>query len=115
MGNTERRLALVFPTDATITVAHEAIETLPVAADKPINFYQNDQTLQYIYWVFTHCLFFKNVSNRIVLLISSSLNCMTLSNCRYILIFPILNCFNHFFIYINFSWKNNFRLLYHNF
>ena len=48
MGNTERRLALVFPTGATIT-AHEAIETLPVAADKPINFYQNDQTLQYIY------------------------------------------------------------------
>ena len=48
MGNTERRLALVFPTGAAITVAHEAIETLPVAADKPINFYQNDQTLQYI-------------------------------------------------------------------
>ena len=43
------KLALAIPTGATITVANDTIETIPVVIDKTINDFQNNQNKQYIY------------------------------------------------------------------
>ena len=47
--NGRLKLALAMPTDAPMTVANDAIETLPVVTNKTINDYQNSQKKHYIY------------------------------------------------------------------
>lgn len=47
--NTKLRFAFVILTGAPITVAHEAIESPPLGADKSKKAYQENQTLHYIY------------------------------------------------------------------
>ena len=41
------RLALAIPTGVPITVANDAIEMLPLIADKKLKIYQNNQKKQY--------------------------------------------------------------------
>ena len=47
--NARLKLVLKIPTGAPITVANDAIETLPVVIDKQLMTCQNNQKNQYIY------------------------------------------------------------------
>ena len=47
--NERLTFALAVPTDTPITVANDAIEILPLVADKKLKIYQNSQRKQYIY------------------------------------------------------------------
>ena len=47
--NIKSKPVLFNVTGASETVSNEAIKTLPLAADKPTKYYQNNQTQKYIY------------------------------------------------------------------
>ena len=47
--NIKSKPVLFIVTGASETVSNEAIKTLPLAADKPTKYYQNNQTQKYIY------------------------------------------------------------------
>ena len=47
--NERLTFALAVPTGTPITVANDAIEILPLVADKKLKIYQNSQRKQYIY------------------------------------------------------------------
>ena len=47
--NTKSKPVLFIVTGVSETVSNEAIKTLPLAADKPTKYYQNNQTQKYIY------------------------------------------------------------------
>ena len=52
------RLALAIPTGVPITVANDAIEMLPLIADKKLKIYQNNQKKQYTCLVFYSLILF---------------------------------------------------------
>ena len=47
--NTRIKVALAIPIGASITVANNVIEMLPLVADRTIKVHQNNQKKQYIY------------------------------------------------------------------
>ena len=47
--NARLKFALAIPTGAPVTVVNDAIEMLPLVADKPIKICQNNQKNLYIY------------------------------------------------------------------
>ena len=64
--NTKQGLVLVILTGAPVTVAYEAVETLPLVADKTKKVYQKNQHCILLTECFTYCFSLTDFSNKIV-------------------------------------------------